>query len=66
MEEDLQLLHDLGLKHGKSPLVRKQDQYFAKINSLQNKISDFSVFMWYVLLNYFVVGETKEGNILPS
>ena len=36
------------------------------INSLRNKITDVSVFMQYVQLDYFVVSETKLDNSFLS
>ena len=58
---DLQVLHKLRLKHPINPLIG----YLNK-NSLRNKIIDVREMISRLLLDYFVISETKLDSSFPS
>ena len=60
-KSDLQMLHDLRFEYPKNLLCG-----YLNINSLRNKIHDLRLIIHDVLLDYFVINETKLDNNFPN
>jgi len=60
-DKDLQSFRDLRVRFCKNPLIG-----YLNINSLRNKISDLSVLISFLQLDYFVLSETKLDSSFPS